>query len=199
MKILDRPYDCAYTPEQRREAHIRRDGPTGMRHKVSTKTKMGKIENVYPWDNMMDGDFFVVPIGKRSKRAMTNTFYQAAARHDMEIKIESFNFAEGQPGLSVTRVIGNLHATKLLAKYLGAEGVTFYDVARRNARDRNHRKGQNKELKSHDPALIIGSMPEIPKLPMGTRERRLSEIREKAQRELLGMDDDEEDFMGETK
>lgn len=83
----------------------RREHPDGRRHPLSSTIRAGRQVTVYPWDKMEVGDFFEVPIGDKSERAMRVALNQAAARLDAEIAVRLIKDSKNQHCFRVTLVL----------------------------------------------------------------------------------------------
>lgn len=122
-----RPYDILIPAPILDRIKDRRHSPDGVVHEVKTVVRAGRRVYNYPWSKMELGDFFIVPIGGRSKKAMRVAFQQAAARHDMEIAVKEVVLPDGSPAYRVTVVIIQVSRYKLAAVEEGITGVGLSD------------------------------------------------------------------------
>lgn len=144
-----RPYDDYIPMPVLRKIKERRRSPDGVLHEVKEITRAGRRVYDYPWKKMELGDFFIVPIGHRSERALRVAFAQGAARNDYEIAVTKWRMPDGGPGLRVCVVIINVSTYKHLALSKGATGISFSD-GRWRARKKEWAK--SKRAEGHRPA-----------------------------------------------
>jgi hypothetical protein len=180
--------------------------PDGAERKVVSKLVGGKWRHRFPWEQLNDGDFFIVPI-TGNDRAMRVSFQQAAARHDIEISIHPSRVGppgEEVDGFRVCRIIGGIHKIKAEARKRGANTPSS-DIKQYYRRQAAWRRG---EPLTTPPAMSIAPTPptaplvpigEAATAPLGTdaqqrydREQRLAEARRRAEIELAGIDPDED-------
>ena len=105
MNQLNRPYDVVIPAPELIKVQERRRSPSGFRHTVNKTRRGGQQVNVYPWSKMELGDFFIVPIGGRSRGSMRVGFHHAAARYDYEIAVTDWKMEDGSPGFRVAIII----------------------------------------------------------------------------------------------
>lgn len=119
MNLLNRPYDITIPAPELAKLLERRRSPDGLRHQITETRRGGQRAYVYPWEKMELGDFFIVPIGSRSKHSMRISFHQAAARHDFEIAVTDWTMEDGSPGFRVAvTMIGVTRAKQALDRLL---------------------------------------------------------------------------------
>ena len=205
----ERPWDIALASITANAVRLRRKNPDGEERKVRyQKTDTGVIRR-YPWDEMIDGDYFIVPI-EGSKNAMVTTFRQAAARKDIEVSIHDWAIEKGSdvtPAFRVTRIMGNIRKVKALARERGAKAPhqKKEDIYKRQ-REARRRRRDGEDTPSIGIVTVLPSTPteapgavgSAPVAPLQyDRRERLAEARRKAAMELTGLDPDEdEDYMG---
>lgn len=122
-----RPYDDFIPAPMLERIKQRRFSPDGIQHRVKKTLRAGKLVNDYPWKRMELGDFFIVPIDGRSKKAMRVAFQQGAARHDLEISVKEWTLPDGSLAYRVTVVIIQVSRYKLAAVKAGISGIGFSD------------------------------------------------------------------------
>lgn len=182
MSRREKPYDIAISPAVRRVIYKRRLEPDGRRLPVA-EIRVGEHRHKFPWRQMADGDYFVVPI-TGSERAMLVAFYQAAQRLDIEISI-----ARVDEGFRVTRVLEGIRKIKTKALALGAK-VQVHDPVKYAERQRGRHGGRGDPAPATDIATQPVDAPRAPSPPTGdpvpTYDRRamLAAAREQAKKEL---------------
>lgn len=124
----------------------RRNSPDGLVHEVKTITRAGRQVYDYPWKKMELGDFFIVPVGHRSKNALRVAFQHGAARHDLEISVKEWTMPDGSLAYRVTVVIIQVSRYKMEAVKRGISGVGFSD-GRWKARKRKWYNERSKDAK----------------------------------------------------
>jgi hypothetical protein len=143
---------------------------------------------------------------------MRVAFQQAAARHDFEISIHPWQIeVEGEepiPAFRVIRIIGGIRKIKAEARKRGAHAPSS-DVTHFYRRQAAWRRGE--DLTTLPAMSIAPTLPTAPPVPIGEavtaplgadaqrrydRAAALEAARQKAARELAGLDDDDEDVMG---
>lgn len=120
-KPRTRPYDDFIPASLLPRVLARRENPDGERHQIGTTRRAGRTVNKYPWDKMQVGDFFEVPIGDKSEKAMRIAIAHAAARIDAEIAVRLVKDSKGQHCFRVTVVIRDVSIYVNLAKKAGRE------------------------------------------------------------------------------
>ena len=139
--LYHRPWDRLLSVPGLKHMRDRRENPDGVERKVRQVQRGGEWINVYPWDKMQDGDFFVVPLRygtERDKRTFTSIFRSAACRYDYEIQIIQWTLnieGEERPGFRVTRIQPGLASLKRRA---GEANGKFVQISK-------GRKGQAKQ------------------------------------------------------
>lgn len=121
IKPRSRPYDDFIPGNLLLRVQARRENPDGIRHQIGTTRRAGRTVNKYPWDKMQVGDFFEVPIGTKSEKAMRIAFNQASARMDAEIAVRLVKDSKGQHCFRVTVVIRDVSIYVNLAKKAGCK------------------------------------------------------------------------------
>jgi hypothetical protein len=208
MARREKPWDCAMSSETGNLVRKRRMNPDGVERQVKQKTTRAGLRYVFPWGELEDGDFFIVPTPKEgSRQSMLVGFRQAAARHDIEISVAVWD-REGEECFRVIRVIGGIRKIKAAARQRGAFAPAS-DVEAYYARQAARRRGDGGSMPAA--TSIAPTPPEASPVatdaaltaPLGTdaerrydREQLLAERRRAAARELAGMDPDDEDVMG---
>lgn len=129
--MLIRPYDMAFPSDGHHSLVTikkRREHPTGELREVRQIERGNEVVNEYPWDKLELGDFFLAPIGLRSKQAMRVGFARAAARHDFEIMVVEAEH-NNQKCFRVTLTVINLRQWKKKAQqHHDADNIRFHDV-----------------------------------------------------------------------
>lgn len=115
-KPRSRPYDDFIPGNLLSRVLARRENPDGIRHQIGTTRRAGRTVNKYPWDKMEVGDFFEVPIGNKSEKAMRVALAHAAARIDAEISVRLVKDSKDQHCFRVTVVIRDVSIYVKLAK-----------------------------------------------------------------------------------
>lgn len=184
----------------------RRVNPDGHERMVSTGNRAGKRVQVYPWSEMLIGDFFVAPI-KGSKSAMITTFRQAAARLDIEISIFPWVNDKGENCLRVCKIQGDIKKVKRRASKLLNKKLPVSDGKWKGARERRRLRAAGVEVDEPpipitvppsaitEPPVDVGA-PEIAEVGYD-RSERLRRAKEAARREM-GLDEDEENYFEEV-
>lgn len=122
-----RPWDRAMSKPQLEKAKRIRESPTGVERKVKTIMRGTEAVKIYPWAEMKEGDFFVVPMrygDEFERRSYKNTFRAAACRYDYEIQVLSWLVnvrGEEKKGLRVTMVQHGLAELKRKAAEMRGE------------------------------------------------------------------------------
>lgn len=146
MDAKSRPYDDFIPLPLLRDIQKRRQSPDGVLHQLKTTKRAGRVVYAYPWSKMELGDFFIVPIGNRSKKAVRIAFYQAAARHDLEISVKEWTMPDGSPGYRVgVTIIGvNKYRLKAVSKGIDIK-VSDGRWRERKKRWEQNQRGQPKQ------------------------------------------------------
>lgn len=115
---LRRDWDPLLSPDHLKLVRRRREEPDGMERRVRVAKRADQEINVYPWKEMRDGDYFIVPMRRgdeKERLSMRNAFREASCRYDYEIQVKSWEINSGGeliPGLRVTRIQPNLRKLK---------------------------------------------------------------------------------------
>lgn len=196
MNMPRRKWDRAIPREDLDAIIARRQIPDGEQRAAEWDEDL--LRYSYPWDQMEEGDYFIVKV-RGSMESMKVLFRQTAARKDFEVAVLPMHI-EGEQCIRVTRVINGISALK---KEVGFKAFDW--KARRNYLT-NHGK-RNKTAKpkperkkivvSEPTELIVGKEPEVEDqidLLELRRQRILA-----AKREAAGLPVDQPDFMGVQK
>lgn len=176
-----RELDFALTPNILKEILERREFPDGSERVVTTTMRNGVPVNRYPWEQMIDGDFFYLNYEGRFIETVRAALKQGASREEIEIYI-AHEPKRGPFWLRVTRIQGNMGLVRMAARSVDPTVNIGFDVEKRKRairawRDKN--KAGRKE-------------PEL--LEPGTLNVMRDQIVEEKRRSLLGLEDDEVDY-----
>lgn len=160
-----RSYDIAFPHQVRMAILERREHPTGEVHEVKTEERGGDIVQIYPWDKMLLGDFFLAKIGIRSIKAMRQTFLKAARRYDFEIAVKQVEDFDGEDALRVTVTMLDISIYRKRAARDHGINMVIHDVKHAKAKRRNRdkyepRRSPLKRAKG-EPAVYPTPEPEV--------------------------------------
>lgn len=94
MSLLVRPYDDAMSTDLLEQVRERRQNPDGVERRVKMiRTNQGTSYQ-YPWDELLLGDYFVVPLGHNHVSGMRTRFKQVALRRDFEITVTQWDIVK---------------------------------------------------------------------------------------------------------
>lgn len=159
MNKHSRPYDVAMSDDYRAAVQKRRDNPTGVELEVKRVRRRGQLISIYPFKNMLLGDFFYVPVPEHLTRdSFVIRFRQAAARHNMELTIVDWKIGKDkQRGLRVAYTCGDIAALKKKAQQK-VRGIRISDgkwLEARRTRDKQ-RRAEAKRTKAPPYARHLG-------------------------------------------
>lgn len=161
--VLHRPYDIAFSPTMRMEVIERRRHPTGFPIGVKEVLRGKEYIYQYPFSRMELGDFFEVPIGRRSESSMRVAMHQSAHRRDLEIAIHRIPRDDGNYLLCIVTVIGiTKWKTKARLEH-DASNVRFSQENRHTRKNRDKLRRERK-LKSSNNLLPSGRTPMAAKM-----------------------------------
>lgn len=196
MAVPRRKWDRAIPREDLDTVIARRSRPDG-------KQRLAEWDEVnerwtYPWNEMEDGDFFVVQI-RSSAEAMRVLFRQTAARRDFEVSVQPMTI-DGEDCFRVVRVISGVAALK---KEVGFKAFDW--KARRNYLTQYGKKNKSDRPKPERKKIEVSEPTELPvgREPVVDDQVDLLELRRQrilaAKREAAGLPVDQPDFMGVQK
>lgn len=164
MAAISRPYDDFIPAPLLAKIKLRRHSPDGLVHEVKEITRAGRRVYDYPWKKMELGDFFIVPIGDRSEKALRVAFAHGAARHDLEIAVTKWRLPDDEWGFRVAVVIIGVSQYKHLALNAGISGIRISDgrwTARRRRWETENRTKRGRKDKQPEPLKTKAKQPDL--------------------------------------
>jgi len=186
----------------------RRISPDGVERNIRTFKRGKEVVYAYPWTKMLVGDFFVAPVGGRSKAGMQVAFRQAAARHDIEVSIQPWTMGDGSEAFRVIKVQENIKAVKRKAAAIRGINIPASDgrwldrrktYARVSAGIREDERPKPVTVSPSRPSRPPVSVEEGPSADIGyDRAERLRKAREAAAADL-GLEPEDVNYFEENE
>lgn len=121
---LPRPWDAALDRALVPVVRMRRVRPDGRRLPVPTRMRSGEPIRIYPFKDMKDGDYFIVPMRGKSLGAFQVLMRQKSAQLDLELQVTKV-YDEDELWVRVTRIMKGVNWYKMKV------GMKLFDVRRR--------------------------------------------------------------------